>query len=109
LAASALAELRYGQRKRWCGNFEAARSAAVAPGQRFSGALGFTLDRLRRARNGPYAPPKSLLAPPESRQQFAVVAPKPPSPGAKGAFPTVLGINPEIGPPFAAAAGVESV
>src|SRR5204862_2441374 len=42
-------------------------------------------------------------------QQFAVVAPKPPSPGASGAFPTVLGISPEIGPPLAAAAGVESV
>src|SRR5437763_11557665 len=43
------------------------------------------------------------------RQQFAVVAPKPPSPGSSGALPTVLGISPAIGPPFAAAAGVESV
>jgi hypothetical protein len=43
------------------------------------------------------------------RQQFAVVAPKPPSPGASDEFPTVLGISPAIGPPFAASAGVESV
>jgi hypothetical protein len=45
----------------------------------------------------------------ESSQQFAVVAPNPPSPTVSGAFPTVLGISPEMGPPFAAAAGVESV
>src|SRR5436190_3498429 len=44
------------------------------------------------------------------RQQFAVVTPKPPSPNVSGAFPNSLGIRPVgIGPPFACAAGVESV
>ncbi len=55
------------------------------------------------------SPSRVVSAVTESRQQFAVVAPKPPSPSVSGAFPTVLGISPEIGPPFAAAAGVESV
>jgi hypothetical protein len=46
------------------------------------------------ANGGPRAGPS-----PVARQQFAVVAPKPPSPTVSGAFPTVRGINPEIDPP----------